>query len=190
MTQRQKQILDEAMTLVIEEGISNLTMKKVAERMGFSEPALYRHFKNKQDMVIELIERIRGKYESVIGEIDRGKSPETYLLDLLCPLLTYLEEVKGITILFLSESTYNRDDRVRRALFSFYSSMVRNIADYLKDLRERGEIRVDVDLDVAAVMLVGTVQSLTIRYILSDGQMRMADKCKEILRIFLRGVLV
>ncbi|MBK7754593.1 MAG: helix-turn-helix transcriptional regulator [Flavobacteriales bacterium] len=46
---RQLEIMEAAGQLMTESGYAALTTKRLAERMGFSEPALYRHFKNKED---------------------------------------------------------------------------------------------------------------------------------------------
>jgi TetR/AcrR family transcriptional regulator, fatty acid metabolism regulator protein len=189
MTKRQEEILDQAMDLMIQEGIKGLTMKKVADRMKFTEPAMYRHFKDKQDLVVALIGRIRMRYEAVVSKADSYLAPEEYFRALLCPLLEYLEKVRGVTILFLSESTYSHDDVVRKALLAFYSGMIWHVAEYLKEGRKRGLVREDVDEESGAVILVGMIQSLTIRFLLSGGELKIRDKCEDILNIFLRGVM-
>lgn len=189
MGKRQNEILDQAMNLMITEGVKGLTMKKIADRMGFTEPALYRHFRDKQALVVALIARIREGYEAVVSAADSRLGPKEYFKELLCPLLDYLEKVRGVTILFLSESTYSHDDVVRKALLSFYSGMIWHVADYLKEARDNGFIREDVDEESGAVILVGMIQSLTIRFLLSGGELKIKDKCEDVLKIFLKGVL-
>ncbi len=78
-TERKEAILDEAMKLIIENGLNELTMSKVAQRMGFSEPAMYRHFKNKQDLVISMIQRISGCFAEVSQKVDPDEAPEVFL---------------------------------------------------------------------------------------------------------------
>jgi len=72
-TPRQEEILDRTFELVRESGLANLTMKKVADRMGFTEPALYRHFPNKQALVLGLL----GRLESLLlPEIETASARE------------------------------------------------------------------------------------------------------------------
>src|SRR5262245_15570035 len=59
-TPRQDEILSRTLDLVREGGLANLTMKKVAERMGFTEPALYRHYPTKQALILGLLDRLEG----------------------------------------------------------------------------------------------------------------------------------
>jgi len=59
LTPRQGVILDCTIDLVREGGPGALTTKKIAEKMGFTEPALYRrHFPTKKALVIGLMRRL------------------------------------------------------------------------------------------------------------------------------------
>ena len=50
-TKRQNEIIDAALKLTAEGGIQNLTVKHLADTIGVTEPALYRHFRNKAEIV-------------------------------------------------------------------------------------------------------------------------------------------
>ncbi|MBN8642699.1 MAG: TetR/AcrR family transcriptional regulator [Flavobacteriales bacterium] len=54
-SKRQQEIIESAGKLLMEKGIKGLTTKNLAQEMNFSESALYRHFKNKEDIVLLLI---------------------------------------------------------------------------------------------------------------------------------------
>lgn len=47
-----QRIVDEASRLIAERGYRETTMKAVAERVGVTEPAVYRHFENKAQLLI------------------------------------------------------------------------------------------------------------------------------------------
>lgn len=46
-----KQVVAEARSLVNEEGLDALTTRRLGERLGVQGPALYRHLKNKQELI-------------------------------------------------------------------------------------------------------------------------------------------
>ena len=50
-TKRQIEILDASKELIGAKGIQNLTIKNIANKMSFSEPAIYRHFKDKTEII-------------------------------------------------------------------------------------------------------------------------------------------
>ena len=49
-TRRQIEIINAATQLIGDTGINNVTTKNLAEEMGFSEPALDRHFISKTEI--------------------------------------------------------------------------------------------------------------------------------------------
>ena len=57
-TPRQEELLDVALALTREVGLAGLTVRKLAERAGFTEAALYRHFHNKQELLLAMVERV------------------------------------------------------------------------------------------------------------------------------------
>lgn len=53
--ERQLEIIEAAGEILTESGLAGLTTKKLAAKMGFSEAALYRHFKGKEEIVLTML---------------------------------------------------------------------------------------------------------------------------------------
>jgi TetR/AcrR family tetracycline transcriptional repressor len=51
-------VVEAALALLDEVGLDGLTMRKLAERLGVQNPALYWHFKNKQELLDRMAERM------------------------------------------------------------------------------------------------------------------------------------
>ena len=56
ITPRQIEIIAAAGQLISEDGYAKLTTKRLAERMHFSEAALYRHFASNEDILVKMLE--------------------------------------------------------------------------------------------------------------------------------------
>ncbi len=54
-TDRQIEIMEAATARIDQFGIQNLTIKNLAADIGLSEPALYRHFKSKNEILLSLL---------------------------------------------------------------------------------------------------------------------------------------
>ena len=54
-TSRQIEIMEAATARIDKHGIQNLTIKNLAADIGLSEPALYRHFKGKNEILLSLL---------------------------------------------------------------------------------------------------------------------------------------
>jgi AcrR family transcriptional regulator len=67
--ERQSEILHEALFLIQEAGLRNLTMRKIAERVGFSEAAIYRYFPSKADLITAISHFYRDQFVTPVREL-------------------------------------------------------------------------------------------------------------------------
>jgi len=63
--QRKEQIINAAMTLIAEYGLSGATMGRIANIVGISEPAIYRHFKNRREILVAALDNVSMKLISL-----------------------------------------------------------------------------------------------------------------------------
>lgn len=110
-TPRQAEILDRAAELVAESGLAQLTMKRLAERVGFTEPALYRHYRGKSALLAAMIERLSGRLLPTMAEIvgNREVAPADRLLAMVRHHVALLRATRGLPILILAEGLASSD---------------------------------------------------------------------------------
>jgi AcrR family transcriptional regulator len=65
-TERQKQIIEAAIQIISEGGIQELSIRKLAEIVGISEPAIYRHFENKADIMMNIGLFLKGNWQEAM----------------------------------------------------------------------------------------------------------------------------
>ncbi len=102
LTDRQRQIVDHAIEMIGEGGLTGLTMRRLSERLGVTEPALYRHFENKTAILAAMLTVLEAEtYERL--PLDQTASPEALVahFDRLFALLT--ERPALATVVFLDE---------------------------------------------------------------------------------------
>jgi AcrR family transcriptional regulator len=75
-TAAQTRVLDAALKLVAEHGVSGTSLQMIADSMGVTKAAVYRQFKTKEEIVIAITERELGMLEDALeaSEAD-GLSP-------------------------------------------------------------------------------------------------------------------
>ena len=66
-------ILDQARTMIVEEGFDGLSMQKLAKAAGVSPATIYIYFKDREDLLLQLFKRESDKY---FGFIMKGFDPE------------------------------------------------------------------------------------------------------------------
>ena len=80
ITPRQLEIIEAAGQLITEDGYAKLTTKRLAERMQFSEAALYRHFASKEAILVSMLEHLTASVQLRMTEVaSREVLPEPRL---------------------------------------------------------------------------------------------------------------
>jgi AcrR family transcriptional regulator len=70
MNDRQKQIVTAALGIISERGLEALTMKAIAQRVGFSDAAVYRHFRDKSSMLGAMVDGFAGDSTRTLERIN------------------------------------------------------------------------------------------------------------------------
>lgn len=171
LSPRQEEILDETLQLVRESGLSNLTIRRVAERVGFSEPALYRHFPTKQSLILGLMTRLEemllGRAQEILEE--SGKSARERLEEVLHFHLDLNQKNNSLPILLLAEASSSGDAE----LIARMQLILKNYLNLLQQLVEEGqseETFVPVpEPDCLALLILGLPAAFAIRHRLNPS---------------------
>lgn len=70
ITGRQQQIVEAALAIITDQGLEALTIKNIAARVGFSDAAVYRHFRNKAQILSTIIDLFAGSSARLLEEIN------------------------------------------------------------------------------------------------------------------------
>jgi len=72
-------ILAAAEAVLLAEGIEGVSIRKVAERCGYTAPTIYHHFGDKKGLIDTLLEERFQKVLAIMQEIERGPDVAVYL---------------------------------------------------------------------------------------------------------------
>jgi AcrR family transcriptional regulator len=119
---RRKQILDNALTVFMDEGFENATFQKIADQSGIARTILYLYFKNKREIFLYSIKQFLLKIEEILNSIrsDNSLNSEEKLTKTLLTIFKLLEQNRQLLsvlldyLMHLSKEGANPEDRVRR----------------------------------------------------------------------------
>lgn len=135
-TQRRNEILSHALNLVRESGLASLTMKKVAERVGFSETAAYRYFPTKQALMVGLAEEIGSRLLGPARSIAESEvPPEKRLERIVRHQVDFVLELDGLPILLLAEAAATGEAGLLATLGVVVQEFLRLTAGIIDEMR-------------------------------------------------------
>ncbi len=164
--ERREQILDRASELATETGLGQLTMKRIAARVGFSESAIYRHVPTKQDLLLGLMDRLEAQLLQPIRAIadGRDRDPLTRLQRILQHHLTLVLQRHSLPIQLLAEASAAGDPQLlarMRGIMRAYADILARVATEAIASRE---LPADTDAAVLAVWLLGGPAAMAIHH--------------------------
>ena len=163
---RQSEILDRALELVRDNGLAALTTKKVAERVGFTEAALYRHFPSKKALILGLMDRLELMLIEPIRAIarDAGRTIPARLEAIVRHHTWLVREQNSLPILLLAEASVSEDPELLGRMRSIFHAYLSILEGLLREGQSRGEIATGVEPDCLALVLLGAPAALAIRH--------------------------
>ncbi len=166
VTERQEEILDRTLELVRESGLAGLTIRKIAERVGFTEAAVYRHFPSKRALLAGLIRRLDGILLEPIRALaeDHGRSPRKRLEEALAHHERIILETDSLPILLLAEVVATGDAELVGGMRRVLSGYLALLAGMIRQAREREGVEGDLPPDMANLLLLGLPAALAIRH--------------------------
>jgi TetR/AcrR family transcriptional regulator, fatty acid metabolism regulator protein len=114
ITERQIEIIEASGKILMDKGITGLTTKNLAQEMGFSESALYRHFKDKETIISLLIqylaENINQRFEQILTS---AINEEQKYLSLFKSQFQFFKINPHFIIIVLSEGLLDNSDTIK-----------------------------------------------------------------------------
>lgn len=168
-TARQQEIIEAAIKLIHEGGIQKVTMKNLSQRLGISEPALYRHFKNKMDILLSMLEQFKQRSQN---HLSHAQSLEGSALTKLESI--FLEHTgqfavnPHMTAVVFSEEAFQDDSRLSEIVFSVMSLAHDTIAEIIAEAQKNGEIRSDIPKEHQTLVILGALRLMVKRWRLSN----------------------
>lgn len=165
-TARREEILARAGDLAAEAGLGQLTMKRIAARVGFSEAALYRYFPTKQALLLGLMDRLEAQLlvpVQAIGDTE-GLPPLTRLQQIVQHHLTLVLERHSLPIQLLAEASAAGDpqllSRMRGIMRGYLDVLVRLVGEAAAS----GTLSPDTEPAVIAIWLLGGPAAMAIEH--------------------------
>jgi AcrR family transcriptional regulator len=145
-------IVDATLALLVEGGVSGLSVEAVAARAGVGKATIYRRWTGKDSLIIDALARL-----------DEDVPPQLRGLSVRDDLVTVLEHVRRKSTSTLAGQILPRmvaEARCNRELMACYREKVvaprrARILHVLRAGVERGEVRADLDLELLVDLLVG-----------------------------------
>ena len=135
---RKEQILQCLAEMLESHSGQRITTAKLAEKVGVSEAALYRHFPSKARMYEGLIEFIENTLLSRINLIlEKDKTTEGRIMNIMKLILGFAEMNRGITAILTGDALMGEHDRLRERVAALFEKLETQFKQVLRERKLR-----------------------------------------------------
>ena len=151
-----RKILVTALALFVRDGLCETSVRDIAKASGFTNPALFKHFRSKDDLARYLFERCYLELaELVSNAIASGATFAAKQRAVIDAYLAALDRDAN-SVLYVQDGLRHfwpkMDDRVRR------HSIVGDVRRLLEKGRDEGTVTDDIDINLLTTAWLGTLQ--------------------------------
>ena len=186
---RKKEIVAAVRKLIIIYGSENVTTKKIAQEIGISEAAIYRHFNSKKDILSFLIDDLE---KTLIGDIEKNYSGDVGSLETLAKIILHhissVEQRKGITFQVIAEIISFGDEDLNTKISDVINKYITMIKLVLSEGVKSGVVNQDVDLDATAKIFFGMTQGLVNIWALSKYKFNLEEEYMPLWNVLLKTI--
>ncbi len=184
---RQILIKEAVLDIISTEGISKLSTKNIALKVGVTEGAIYRHFKSKKAILLSIINDV---YKNlVIKQQDVASSnlePEKKLFTFFCKQIQYLIKNKGITILLFTEAAHANDSELKKQLLKILKAQKQLLIQIVQEGIDKNIWDKNLNLNDFSTLYMGIPVILNIELVLQKEKFKSDEFCAKMFLLLIK----
>ena len=187
--ERRAATVEAVINLAAEQNPSDITTTAIAQRMGLTQGALFRHFPTK-DAILEAV--MTWVAERLLSRVDRAAqnvtSPLAALEAVFMAHIDFVSEHPGVPRMLFGELQRPEETLPKRMV----QTLIQRYGERLRHLLERGkaigELDANLDIEAASVSFIGSIQGLVMQSLIAGDAARIRRDASGVFAIYRRGI--
>ena len=181
LTDRQREIIDVSLELIAESGIQGLTIKNLAKRIGFSESAIYRHYENKIQILVAILNYFRENTKCIFtADLATEGNAVAKINHLLATQFEIFATSPSLMAVIFSEELFRNEPILMENVSDIMSTNFDTLTNIIKTGQEKGEIRTDIEADHLSVVIMGSLRLFVKQWHMSNYAFNLIQEGNEL----------
>lgn len=188
-TDRQIEIMEAASNRISKYGIQHLTIKTLAKDIGLSEPALYRHFKSKNEILLSLLVYFKTEMEVRLQQVpDQSFTASDKLRAMFASQLqTFMRKPAIVSVIF-AESIFHFDEKLSAQVSEIMNIMQKHVRENIREGQKRGTYNQNMGVSILTTLIIGGMRMTVLKWKLSGYKSNLTKDGKVILNGILKMI--
>lgn len=182
LSDRQKEIIDVSLELIAEKGIQGLTIKNLAKRIGFSESAIYRHYENKTEILVSILNFFKDNIERLFkAELNSERDAISKINNLLLNQFKIFTASPSLVSVIFSEELFRNEVILQNKVSEIMNNSFETLKLIIKGGQIKEEIRTDVQAEHLAIVVMGSLRLFVKQWTISNYEFNLTEKGNELM---------
>lgn len=155
LTERQTEIIEAAGKIITNAGISGLTIKNLSKEMEFSEAAIYRHFKSKEEIIISMLEMLAEEMDNRFGNIDSNLPPEERFKQIFASQFEYFKKHSFFVVAVFSDGLLEESKQINQQIFSIMQVKMKHLVPIIMEGQQTGVFTSKISTEEMVHIIMG-----------------------------------
>lgn len=167
-TERQQEIIETALGLINEKGIQGLTIKNLSKRLGITEPAIYRHFENKIQILTDILDMLKKNTSGIFQSELNSDEPAVQKIERLFEKhFKSFAEMPSLASVVFSEEIFRNEEKLISKISEVIEHNNQTLLSILKEGQQKNEIRNDIEAGHLVIFIMGALRLFVKKWQLS-----------------------
>jgi AcrR family transcriptional regulator len=177
---RRRQIVQAALELVSEHGVQGATLNRIAERVGVTTAALYGHFDNRREILLEAMDAVFEMVRELHRSAENPNALER-LREIGIQHTGMVSTAEGFATSLFEFIAAPPGEGLREALGAKELVMLEDLAEIVREGQSQGTIRTDADPYYVAWLLVSRAWTEDVSYLMGIAGHWMGPRSERML---------
>ncbi len=175
--------------LAAEQNPAEITTTAIADRMGLTQGALFRHFPTK-DAILEAT--MTWVSERLLVSVDKAAegaaSPAVALEAMFMTHIDFVAKHPGVPRMLFGELQRSGETLAKRMVQTLLRQYEQRLRRLMEAGKAQGDLDADLNVDAAAVLFIGTIQGLVMQSLLAGKVSGIRRAAPGVFAIYRRGI--
>ncbi len=177
ITERQKEIINVSLEIIAESGIQSLTIKNLAKKIGFAESAIYRHYENKIQILLAILEFFKQNSEGFFTvQLNSKEHATTKIEHLFLNHFKKFSSTPSLVAVIFSEEIFRNEAELTNKVKEIMDKNNASLRAIIEIGQSKGEIRGDIEASHLSVIIMGSLRMFVKQWHMSDYNFDLIEK--------------
>jgi AcrR family transcriptional regulator len=185
-TDRKAEIVAATLVLVAERGSDRVTTQAVAERVGITQPGVFRHFPAKRDIWSAVADWVVAEAERRWAAATKPKdSPLAKVRAIIKAQMKFIQDTPAVPSLIFSRELHTENEELRQAFHGMAIKFHALLTGMARQSQANGELSRDLSPEDIASLLLTLTPGLAMRWSVSGRAFNLVREGERLLNILL-----